>query len=173
MSASDQTATTGPQAADRDWAMPFEWGSQPARGNDTRPVWLLDVDGALNANRPAWWCAPHNRSAYAEGKDHRVRWAGPLVSKVRRLVRSGTVDVRWAATWCPWANQLEHLFTLPDLPRQFAPHEVTIERAPISKLNAALAIARSGRPLVWTGDDAIPYVGPDSDELHSRGALSA
>ncbi|KUL32677.1 hypothetical protein [Actinoplanes awajinensis] len=39
------------------------------------PVWLLDVDGVLNANRPGWSAAPRRGMAYAGGTGFLMRWA--------------------------------------------------------------------------------------------------
>ena len=45
------------------------------------PVWLLDVDGVLNANKPGWGQAPRKRiiSGFV------VRWAPKLIVRMHRL----------------------------------------------------------------------------------------
>ncbi|PPK93489.1 hypothetical protein CLV92_110117 [Kineococcus xinjiangensis] len=42
---------------------------------EPRTVWLLDVDGVLNASRPGWSAPPRIRSAYSGGFEYRIRWA--------------------------------------------------------------------------------------------------
>src|SRR5690348_3934124 len=72
----------------------FFWHSRPGarkirtgrrRGGDEMvedgpgAVWLLDVDGVLNANRPGWGGPPRGGNAQSGGDLFRIRWAPALV----------------------------------------------------------------------------------------------
>jgi hypothetical protein len=133
-----------------------------------RPVWLLDVDGVLNANRPGWGAAPRSGMAYAGGMGFKIRWAPALANRIRIMHRSGLVEIRWATTWCPWAGQIENLLALPALGRAFD-GEVNGTAARLAKYAAAQQVLAEGRRLIWTDDDAIPADGPDREAL--AGAL--
>lgn len=128
------------------------------------PVWLLDVDGVLNAPRPDWGAAPRSGMANAGGMDFKIRWAPALADRIRTLNRSGRVEIRWATTWCPWANQIERLLALPALGRAFD-GEVNGTAARLAKYAAAVQVLAEGRRLIWTDDEAIPADGPDRDAL--------
>jgi hypothetical protein len=60
-----------------------------------RPVWLLDVDGVLNAARPGWGEAPRSGTAYSAGQPFSLRWAPALVARIRELHGRGVVEIRW------------------------------------------------------------------------------
>lgn len=75
-----------------------------------RLVWLLDVDGGINANRPGW-NGPSRKSQVWSDTDQMsyfARWAPALIDRIRPLHESGAVAVRWCTTWCPDAHRLEH-----------------------------------------------------------------
>ncbi len=136
------------------------------------PVWLLDVDGVLNADRPGWGGAPRSAMAYSGGNSYRIRWAPPLLDRVRAVHAGGLAEIRWCTTWCHQADQLEKLFDLPELARSLtvSPIPPSPDNWPL-KLSAAGEVLRSGRPLIWTDDDAIPGPGPERDELLSTGRV--
>jgi hypothetical protein len=136
------------------------------------PIWLLDVDGVLNVNRPGWHAVPRRGLAYAQGMGWPMRWAPKLLDRIRSAHTSGLLEVRWCTTWCPYAGQLEQLFGLPELARALAGEP--IPGGPVSdamKLAAAYDVLEAGRDLVWTDDTAIPEYGPDRDALERLGAL--
>ena len=139
-----------------------------ATTDERRAVWLLDVDGVLNAGEPGWGPGTA-RSGWARalGGTFRITWAEPLVARLVALDASGRAEIRWATTWVPWIGQIESLLGLPHWPSAF-------ERAgthpgipaPAQKLAAALAVLEAeGRRLVWTDDDAIPRTGPELARL--------
>ncbi|GAA4590198.1 hypothetical protein GCM10023107_15520 [Actinoplanes octamycinicus] len=120
-----------------------------------RPVWLLDVDGVLNANRPGWGAAPRRAMAYAAGTGFLMRWAPALLDRIRAIHRSGAVEIRWCTTWCPQSEQLERLFALPRLEPCWT-DELHQPEAAAAKLAAARRVLAAGRPLIWTDDADIP-----------------
>lgn len=128
-------------------------------------VWLLDVDGVLNANKPGWSAAPYQGRAYADVDEFKLRWAPALIERIKGIHRPGLVDVVWCTTWCPWADQVERLMGLPEFGRAWT-DDKRGWHAREAKRGAARDVIASGRRLVWTDDDAIPY-----DRTGLEGAL--
>ncbi|GAT68922.1 hypothetical protein PS9374_04587 [Planomonospora sphaerica] len=133
-----------------------------------RPVWLLDVDGVLNASRPGWGAAPRSGTAYSGGTAYRMRWAPALLDRIRALHRAGGVEIRWCSTWCADADQLERLFALPHLARAWSEH-LSATAAAAAKLTAARDVLAHGQRLIWTDDVEVPTCGPVHDELTEDG----
>jgi hypothetical protein len=133
------------------------------------PVWLLDVDGVLNASRPAWSGPPRQATATAGGQSYRLRWAPALLERLRQLHLDGHVELRWATTWCPDAQQLERLWALPALVRALDEGDTISPGHTLhAKVSAALAVLEEERrPLVWADDDAIPSFGPERARLEN------
>lgn len=143
-----------------------------SRCPDRRPVWLLDVDGVLNAARPGWGDEVQQGQAFVDGAGYRLRWAPQLVRRITGLVYGGAVEVRWATTWVDHIVQVERLFRLPPLATAFQdldPYDDPEHTCRV-KLEAALAVVEGeGRPLIWTDDDAIPRSGPQRRRLREAG----
>jgi hypothetical protein len=82
------------------------------------PVWLLDIDGVLNAvaaepDRSVWpdW---QQGSAEAGGASWPIRFSPSVARTIRRLHEQDLVEVRWLTTWRDDANrQLRRLLDLP------------------------------------------------------------
>lgn len=133
------------------------------------PVWLLDVDGVINANKPGWSAPPRRATAYADGIGWKMRWAPALIDRIRALHASGRVEIRWATTWCAYADQLERMWRLPPLDRAFN-EPINGRAAGIAKLAAARAVLTEGRRLIWTDDVEVPEPDwPLYDELTAEG----
>lgn len=139
---------------------------------DLPPVWLLDVDGVVNARRPGWGRPARRADVWSEADRcaYPLRWAGALVDRIRRLHRTGALEVRWCTTWCPEADVLERLWRLPELVR-------ALDHDPVPKGGlgwpvkraAAHAVLAAGRTLVWTDDEAIPADDRLLDRAVARG----
>jgi hypothetical protein len=126
------------------------------------PVWLLDVDGVLNADYPAWDEEPARDVATANGWEYPMTWSPSLVERIKGLHDSGLVEVRWSTTWVSHADELERVFGL-DLKLAFPADEYSISRA---KQGAALRVVdHERRALIWTDDDVVPLVGTLRDYL--------
>ena len=139
---------------------------------DAPAVWLLDVDGVVNATRPGWGGPPRKSHVWSESDRYSyiIRWAPPLIDRIRALHESGRVTVRWCTTWCPDAHRLEHLWRLPPLARAITADPMP--RGPACgalKLAAARAVLAEGRRLIWTDDEVLPKPGPLRDELTRDG----
>ncbi len=93
---------------------------------DAPPLWLLDVDGVLNAitRRPdpgVWGDWRHGR-ATADGVAWPIWWSPSLTAGISRLHSRGLVEVRWLTTWADQANgDLGRLLGLPRLAVVAAP----------------------------------------------------
>ncbi len=139
---------------------------------DDRAVWLLDVDGVLNAAAmgPGSQQWPHWRTGYAmaDGSSWPITWAPPVVEAITRVHDSGRAEIVWLTTWLEDANtSLGHLLGLPRFPvlpypdgdATHGPQGFPGVRAgtptPWWKLRAArrLLDPQPRRPLVWTDDD--------------------
>jgi len=136
------------------------------------PVWLLDVDGVINASRPGWGGAPRKEHVWSisDHQSYLMRWAPALIDRIRDLHASGRVEVRWCSTWCPDAEALERLWQLPPLERALT--EVPVPKGSYGwplKVEAARTVLDGGRRLVWTDDEAVPTDGALHDELTADG----
>jgi hypothetical protein len=130
--------------------------------NTDRPIWLLDFDGVINATRPGWGRAPFTRGVYAPALHTRfvVRWSPALVDRIRAIIHAGDVDVLWATSWIPDTDRLERALGLPHLRSAWDDHaDQGVDPAAFDhKWDAAEAVIRTGRPLIWTDDTVAPDV---------------
>ena len=133
-----------------------------------KTIWLLDVDGVINANKPGWSAAPHRANAYCNGISWPLRWAPALLDNIRAVRASGLVEIVWCTTWCSDTDQLERLWRLPALDRAWT-HEVTGEEAEPLKRAAAQQVIADGHRLIWTDDVVTPSEGDLYDELTADG----
>jgi hypothetical protein len=143
-----------------------------------RPLWLLDVDGVLNAvakrpDRGVWRDWKHGK-ATADGVEWPIWFSPTVTGTVARLHETGVVEVRWLTTWGAQANgELRELMGLPELavagepPHLAEDHgadshgeAVAIEKADDGKvgwwkLEAVQRILADEpeRPVIWTDDD--------------------
>jgi hypothetical protein len=148
------------------------WTHAPSE--DPRPVWLLDVDGVLNAHRPGWGDKVAEGAARAGGGQFWIRWSPELVERLVAIDATGAVEVRWATTWVPWIDSIEQLLGLPSWHVAWdGPYDGAGTPAlptPIRKLRSALEVVEhERRPLVWTDDDAIPSHGRERDRIVNAG----
>ncbi len=132
-------------------------GQPPQGAGDQRPVWLLDVDGVLNARKPGWGAAPAKRQVWSSHirREFTVHYAPALMRRIRDLHRSGQVEIRWCTTWCGDTTTLEKAFILPEFGAAWTDY-CNGSAAAAAKLAAALAVLGEGRRLVWTDDTEVP-----------------
>lgn len=119
---------------------------------DGPPIWLLDVDGVVNALHPELHPWPDMTCFTARGFS--IRFSPTLLGRVAELHRTGRVDVRWLTTWWDTANvHLAETFGLPQLLVANTAQEFHA-RQQWWKLPVAQRVAeQTGRRLVWTDDD--------------------
>ncbi|MDR7276071.1 hypothetical protein [Catenuloplanes atrovinosus] len=139
----------------------------------TAPVWLLDVDGVINAKRPGWGGPPLRREVYSAEDDYAypIRFAPALIVRIKELIKAEAVEVRWCTTWCPEAYRLERLWSLPPLGSALTrrPLPRGAECWPLKLAAARDVVHTEGRRLIWTDDEALPPPGPDRDALTADG----
>jgi hypothetical protein len=125
------------------------------------PIWLLDVDGVLNAvtRRPDRRVWNDYRSGWATARQHRwpITWSPTVVTTIADLHAARAVEVLWLTTWEDDANgDLIDLLGMPRLPvagRSSDPDVVIADGW--WKLHVAQRIHRLApdRRIVWTDDD--------------------
>jgi hypothetical protein len=147
-----------------------------------RPLWLLDVDGVVNAvvKRPdrGVWRDWRRGTASADGVEWPIWFSPTVAGTVARLHSTGVVEVRWLTTWGAQANgELRALLGMPELEVAGEPPHVTsadgagshgeaVARAESAaepddepsawwKLEAVQRIVQRepDRPVIWTDDD--------------------
>lgn len=132
------------------------------------PVWLLDIDGVLNALASGVPSAPWPADAWERHAvralvpdrgclDLPVLVARPVLEFVTRVHASGAAEIRWHSTWGEAAvTTLGPALGLPRIELSVAP-EWAGEAAMWWKVPAARHVAESGRRLVWTDDQLALY----------------
>jgi hypothetical protein len=137
------------------------------------PVWLLDVDGVINAYRAGWYHSPHVVQVWSPSDQYsyRIRWEPKLVEAINRIHARGLVEMRWSTTWCPDIGALEAALGIGPFETAFQdrPPDLTWEDL---KARAALAVLGEGRRQVWTDDvetDAARKRFPQLAEAENRG----
>jgi hypothetical protein len=135
------------------------------------PVWLLDVDGVVNARRPAWDQPFAHGHAYVDGVTYRLQWSPVLVRYIKSVHKRRAAEVRWATTWVDHVHQVERLLRLPPLRTAFRGLGTAPSiGAPERKVAAALQVVEvERRPLIWTDDDAIPLSGALRQRIEEAG----
>lgn len=130
--------------------------------SEERPVWLLDVDGVLNACsskgcRTVWPREYWNSHLVADldGRQWPILVADPVVSYLRAVHANGDAEIRWHTSWQHSApERLAPALGLPDWPLAVAPEYHDMGEHGWWKLEAAARVLdEAGRRLVWTDDD--------------------
>jgi hypothetical protein len=148
----------------------------------TAPVWLLDIDGVVNALArgpvpdsfpPDDW-RQYVVEADIPGMGRMllpILVAQPVVEFIREVYESGRAEVRWHSTWRTAAmTDLAPTLGLPGIPISIAP-EWTQRPPGWWKLPAAQRVLASGRRLVWTDDDIDEYLDDVSATMREPSAL--
>lgn len=126
-----------------------------------RPVWLLDVDGVLNAVSRlseamlAAWPGPCWRFERVNGFE--IAWSTGVVDFINEVSRQGLAEVLWHTTWGVDAAKL----IAPALGLDAFEVADLVSRTKVRprgwdgwwKLQAGLDVVDSGRRLIWTDDD--------------------
>lgn len=133
------------------------------------PVWLLDIDGVINAvtDAPDGRVWPRDQWIRATATCAGIGWpllaARPVLDFIRRVHLHGRAEIRWHTTWQHDAYDVAAALDLPRFPIQPCPEADALQRvggaAPSGprwwKLPAAVRVVRQeGRALLWTDDDA-------------------
>lgn len=121
------------------------------------PVWLLDIDGVINActRKPDTSVWPADAWEAKKVNGYPILCARPVLDFIVAVHKDGRAEVRWHTTWQKDAALIEQAFGLPSLPVQDCPEFNTrYEIDHWFKLPAAeRVVMKEGRELIWTDDD--------------------
>jgi len=140
------------------------------------PVWLLDLDGVVNAASRSFpthaWPGDTWQGIEAEdeeGLTWPIKTARPVVDFLTDVYESGRAEIRWHTTWQGHAVHVGRQLGLPDFGVQEAPEYKGFETERWWKTAAARRVlAKEGRDLLWTDDDADRELGTDERAELSR-----
>jgi hypothetical protein len=138
------------------------------------PVWLLDIDGVINAlgdpPDPSVWPEEQWLRATAVSA-HDIEWpivaALPVLEFLRQVHARRRAGIWWHSGWQGYAVNVGAALQLPQWPIRECPEywETPLGEAledserPWWKLLAARRVLDAGRPLLWTDDDAYRQLG--------------
>lgn len=137
---------------------------------DSKPIWLLDVDGVLNlfGSAPAAWGDTEQFTA----NGYPITWSPKMLARITEIHGNGLAEVQWLTTWGHYANAyLAHRFGLSQLTVALEPPR-DIYRYPFDewwKLPAVREAYDAGNTVLWTDDD-IPYYPEVRDWLKTTDA---
>jgi hypothetical protein len=134
-------------------------------------VWLMDIDGVVNALGDApdtkiWPADQWVRASATSALD--IEWpllaAAPVLDFLRMVTDEGRAEIRWHSAWQHNAPRVGAALGLPQWPVQPCP-EYALDKAAIAvplttrvsrwwKLPAAMRVLDAGHSLLWTDDDA-------------------
>jgi len=120
-----------------------------------KPIWLLDVDGVLNAfdeTRPVLGDWDDWKTFTARG--FLIRYSPAMVGRILALHDAGKVEVQWLTTWGHMANTELKELGFPEF--TVAAEQPFRERDGWWKYPTAKRLFELGHAIVWTDDD-IPY----------------
>lgn len=69
-----------------------------------KPIWLLDVDGVLNALGAVSLSEYAVTQASAAGGTYSIAYNPAVIHRIASLHRDGSIEIRWLTTWCDAAN---------------------------------------------------------------------
>lgn len=124
-----------------------------------KPVWLLDVDGVINAlvrrgDYPMTWPEESWRLIEIQHgfKIYPIQYSTEVIDFINKM--SGRVEIRWHTTWQRHAIHLGTEVGLELFSVQPSPEFDGFPGLGWWKLQAAVRVARDeGRVLIWTDDD--------------------
>ncbi|WP_052720198.1 HAD domain-containing protein [Actinoplanes rectilineatus] len=137
------------------------------------PIWLLDIDGVINASRAGWSRAPHSTQVWSsmDRREYRIRWEPQLIAAIRRIHDSALAVVRWSTTWCPDITAVQDRLGTGAYETAFGDRPAHLVWAEL-KVRAALDVLEGGRRLIWTDDvevDAARDLFPELGEAEKAG----
>lgn len=137
----------------------------------TKPVWLLDIDGVINAvaNKPDGSVWPKETWHRKDVAYFPMLVAEPVLEFIRDVHRLGLAEIRWHTTWQQQAiTQFAPAFDLPDFQLQEGYKEVN---GVWPKIYAYKDLRLEDRPCIWTDDDLDNLSYNDDPDNWVRSAL--
>lgn len=153
---------------------------------ERRPVWLLDIDGVLNAvarelpPSRGWpadrWTqrqvlSPRNEWVNGGGHPWTITMSQDVIDFLKKVHADGKVEIRWHTTWQAGAERVATAFSLPVFKVQDAPEFYQFSRRDWWKPYAVRRVAEEERvPVLWTDDEITYYLTkPERRELRALG----
>jgi len=141
-------------------------------GTQGPPVWLLDVDGVVNAiagkGDPNVWPRATWRQSVVE--DVQVLWSEVVADYLRSVHQRGLAEIRWHTTWQLNApEQLAPAVGLPEWPIAESPEWLRLSgdgRRWWKTPAADRVVHAEGRRLIWTDDDIASEMRWPGSEIH-------
>lgn len=146
------------------------------------PVWLLDIDGVINAFTTPAYVWPADQWVRTEAHDGNRMWeqraARPVLDFIRTVHEGHFAEIRWHTTWQHHAHNVAAVLGLPTFPVQDAPEfagyldGTAVGWWKVPAVRRVLAEER--RPVVWTDDEMNHYLTRRQwDQLATAGVLHA
>lgn len=126
------------------------------RADRPRPLWLLDVDGVLNALRVDVPGDHRRFPARTQGRTFVITYRPALMARIHTLHDQGVVEIRWLTTWCEdAATAIASRVDLPAFAVEGAEDYRTDTGSHWWKATVARRLVNQNpsRPLIWTDDD--------------------
>jgi hypothetical protein len=157
--------------------------SEPRPESCATPLWLLDIDGVVNAvaregaldawPRSAWvrrmittWVPDRGMMTLP------ILAARPVLDFITQVHESGSAEIRWHSTWRTAAvTAFAPMLGLPAIPISIAPEWTERPVGLWWKLPAAQRAVATGRRLIWTDDDLRFYAHEIGDLAQRDDAL--
>ncbi len=130
-----------------------------------KPIWLLDIDGVLNAT--SMKLPTHIYPTAAWTRQHvdgfQITAAKPVLDLLCKVHEEGLAEIRWHTTWQDRAPDVGAAFGLPEFDVQWTDEwpdsgEKAAQRIMAGYPNwwkhpAVYRLVASGRKVLWTDDD--------------------
>jgi hypothetical protein len=127
----------------------------------TTPIWLLDIDGVINAwdeDVPYFLWPEWTTVEVPNGPHHYpIKTAHGVRDFICRVHEEGLAEIRWHTTWQHDANRVGTAVGLPEFPVQPAREHGAwrYRQTQLWKVPTVFQVAaEEGRPVLWTDDDA-------------------
>jgi hypothetical protein len=147
-----------------------------------RPVWLLDIDGVVNAmsKHPPIQIWPEKDWVEVTVSDntdtkYRMLAAQPVLDFISEVHRRRKAEIRWHSTWQGDSEKVGAALNLPhfwlqDAVAEFENQTDFLLRGKWWKLPAAWrVVGKEQRPLLWTDDDIVDLTKKETDALTVAG----
>lgn len=136
--------------------------------NEKKPIWLLDIDGVINAT--SMKTAAHIYPLASWQRLHvdgfQITAAQPVLDLLHTVHDDGLAEIRWHTTWQDRAWDVGEALGLPEFPVQYTDEwpdssEKAARRMMVGlprwwKVRAVYDLLGEGHRVLWTDDDIFP-----------------
>lgn len=122
------------------------------------PIWLLDIDGVVNAFDTRAWPEDQWMQVIvtdSRPKDWTITAAQPVLDFITKVHEGKWAEIVWLTTWQEDANKVSDALFLPHFRHIPNPMWKNTRHAGPQwwKLTEAMRVYLQGRPTIWTDDD--------------------